>query len=104
MKTVLVGMIAVLLSLGCAGKSVIGKWTYTVIGQNLVLELKGDKTFTIGSSSTSMQAGTYSYKDGKVTLIPGESGQTMTFDLSEDGKKLIGSLGPMNVEFERKEQ
>jgi hypothetical protein len=103
MKTAIIGMIALLFVLGCAGKSVVGKWTYSIVGQNFVLELKDDKTFTMGSSSTSLQAGTYTYEDDKVTLNPGSSGQTMTFNLSKDGKKLMGSLGPMNVEFVRNE-
>lgn len=104
MRTAFIGMVALLLIVGCAGKSVVGKWTYAIFGQNLVLELKDDKTFTMGSSSTSVQAGTYTYEDSKVTLVPGASGQTMTFALSDDGSKLSGSLGPMNVEFIREEK
>ncbi len=103
-NVVVVGIVALLLVAGCAGKSVVGKWTYAFFGQTLVLELKDDNTFTMGSASTSVRAGTYTYEDGKVTLVPGAGSQTITLDLSDDGDKLSGSVGPMNVEFAREEK
>jgi len=101
MKNIIVGLVAAFVLAGCAGKGVVGKWTYAIFGQSVVLELKDDKSFSMGSAGTSMQAGTYTFEDGKVTLKPGGGTQTITLTLAEDGKKLTGSMGPVNVEFTR---
>ena len=104
MKSFLVCLIAVVLLAGCMGKSVVGKWTYTLLGQSATLELKDDNTFTFGSSSTSARAGTYEYKDGKVHLKFGSSeSENMVLTLSEDGKTLNGTLLGLNVALAKQE-
>src|SRR5687767_6867197 len=72
MRWVVVILCALVL-LGCTGPNVVGKWEYQLFGQAIVLDLKEDNTFTMGSSSTSAQAGSYTYEEGKVKLNFGSS-------------------------------
>jgi hypothetical protein len=89
---------------GCAGKSVVGKWQYDLMGQSVVLDLKDDKTFTMGSAGTNVQAGTYTVQDNTVNLKFGQStNENMTLTLSEDGNTLAGSLGAVNINLKRVE-
>jgi hypothetical protein len=90
--------------LGCGGPGVVGKWNYEVFGQTVVLDLKEDNTFSMGSASTSAQAGTYSVEDGKVFLNFG-SAETpnMTLAISEDGNTLSGTVGAVTMNLTRQQ-
>ena len=97
-----VTIICALALFGCAGPSVVGKWNYEVLGQTLVLDLREDNTFTMGSSSTSAQAGTYTHENGKVTLNFGSSEtENMVLNLSEDGNTLSGTVGAVSISLAR---
>lgn len=97
-------VVCALALLGCAGPSVVGKWGYQVLGQTIVLDLKEDNTFTMGSSSTSAKAGTYTYEDGKVNLKFGSaSEENMVLTLTDDGKHLNGSVGAISISLQRQE-
>ena len=104
MKRIFVVLIALIAIAGCMGQSVVGKWTYEIFGQSATLDLKEDKTFTFGSASTSAQAGTYEFEDGKVLLKFGSSeSENMVLTLSEDGKTLNGTLLGLNVSLKKEE-
>jgi hypothetical protein len=88
--------------LGCAGPSVVGKWEYELLGQTIVLDLREDNTFTMGSGGTSAQAGTYTFEDGKVNLNFGSSeSPNMTLNMTEDGENLVGSMGAVSVTLKK---
>jgi hypothetical protein len=94
-----------LLALAGCGPSVVGKWDYSVFGQNVTLDLKDDNTFTMGAGGTNTQAGTYTFEDGKVNLKFGQSAsENMVLSLSESGKTLSGSVGIANIELTRREE
>ena len=96
-------LIACLLALiGCAGPSVVGKWEYEVLGQSVILDLREDNTFTMGSASTSARAGTYTFEEGKVNLNFGSSDTSnMSLNLTEDGNNLVGTVGAVSVTLKR---
>ena len=88
--------------LGCAGPGVVGKWEYELLGQTVVLDLREDNTFTMGSASTSANAGTYTFEDGKVNLNFGSSeSPNMTLNLTEDGNNLVGTVGAVSVTLKK---
>lgn len=95
---------ALLVIAGCGGPAVVGKWNYSLLGQDMQLNLKEDKTFTMGSTSTSVQAGTYTVEDNKVLLVFGSlENQPVTLNMADDGKSLDGSVLGVNLTFTRAE-
>lgn len=87
---------------GCAGPSVVGKWEYQVLGQTIVLDLRDDNTFTMGSSSTSADAGTYTFEEGKVNLNFGSSETpNVTLNMTEDGNNLVGTVGVVSITLKK---
>ena len=103
MRLLIVALILALIVAGCGSKSVVGKWQYDLFGQSVILELKQDKTFSMGSASSSSQAGTYTVEDKVVTLKFGDTTQTMKFTMNDEGNTLTGSVGALNVDLKRVE-